>query len=104
KAGAPSELVAAIKSVAGGDEYLDPRLAQLAGPSQPATGQVLSPREREIVDLMAHGMNGEQIAEELVLSPQTVQTHVRNLKRKLGAKTQVHALALALRQREIEPL
>lgn len=102
KAGSPSELVAAIRAVADGREYVDPRLAKLLGTHAPAQ-HVLSPREREVVDLLAEGLNAEEIAERLVLSPQTVQTHVRNLMRKLGARTRVHALALALQTREVDP-
>jgi DNA-binding CsgD family transcriptional regulator len=59
----------------------------------------LSPREREILDLLADGMTGNAIAEHLFLSPETVRTHVRNATTKLGAKTRVQAVALAVRQR-----
>jgi DNA-binding CsgD family transcriptional regulator len=49
---------------------------------------------------MASGFTSQEIAQRLVLSPQTVETHARNLKRKLGARTRVHALAIALKHRE----
>jgi DNA-binding CsgD family transcriptional regulator len=62
---------------------------------------VLSPREREVLDLLAKGLNGEEVAERLVLSPETVRTHVRNAMEKLEANTRVHAVAIALRQGEI---
>lgn len=55
-------------------------------------------REREILALLAAGATDEQIAEMLELSPATVQTHVRNAKAKLGARTRAQAVALALRQ------
>lgn len=102
KAGGTAELVAAVRAVAAGGEYVDPRVARLLdAPDEPGTGTI-SPREREVLDLLAEGLGTEEIGERLFLSPQTVQTHVRNLMRKLGAHTRVHALALAIRLREIE--
>ena len=61
----------------------------------------LTPREREILGLLAEGMSGAQIAAKLVLSPETVRTHVRNAMAKLGASTRSQAVALALQNREI---
>ena len=52
--------------------------------------------EREIMDLLAQGLTGEQVAERLVLSPDTVKTHIRNAMTKLEAHTRVHAIAIAL--------
>ena len=101
KAGSPSELVDAIRAVAAGDEYLDPRIAQLVERPDVDAAKPLSKREREVMALMARGMTMGEIAEELVLSPLTVQTHVHNAKSKLGARTRVHALALALEQGQI---
>jgi DNA-binding CsgD family transcriptional regulator len=53
-------------------------------------------REREVLALLAAGATDEQIAEMLGLSPATVQTHVRNAKAKLGARTRAQAVAMAL--------
>lgn len=53
-------------------------------------------REREVLGLLAAGATDEQIAGLLELSPATVQTHVRNAKAKLGARTRAQAVALAL--------
>jgi PAS domain S-box-containing protein len=61
----------------------------------------LSPREREVLGLLAHGLTGEQIAGRLVLSPETVRTHIRNAREKLGASTRVEAVTMALIAREI---
>ena len=61
----------------------------------------LTRREREILGSLAEGMSGAQIAEKLVLSPETVRTHVRNAMTKLGAPTRSQAVALALQQRVI---
>jgi DNA-binding CsgD family transcriptional regulator len=55
-----------------------------------------TPREREVLALLAAGATDDQIAEMLVLSPATVQTHVRNAKAKLGARTRAQAVAMAL--------
>ena len=54
-------------------------------------------REREILSMLAAGATDVQIARELTLSPATVQTHVRNAKAKLGARTRAQAVAVALR-------
>jgi len=59
-------------------------------------GRQPSRREREILGLLARGSTDAQIAEVLELSPATVQTHVRNAKAKLGARTRAQAVALAL--------
>jgi DNA-binding CsgD family transcriptional regulator len=61
----------------------------------------LTKREREILGALAAGMSGAQIAEKLVLSPETVRTHVRNAMAKLGASTRSQAVALALQHQEI---
>lgn len=56
----------------------------------------LSAREREVLGHLAEGLSGAAIAERLVLSPETVRTHVRNAMEKLGASTRSQAVALAL--------
>jgi DNA-binding NarL/FixJ family response regulator len=97
KAGSPDELVGAIRTVADGGEYLDPRLARLLDKGQSRDLMaLLSAREREVLELLAQGHTNEEVASRLYLSPRTVQTHVRNLMRKLGARSRIHALALAL--------
>lgn len=64
--------------------------------------RTLSPREREVLGLLARGLTGEQIADRLVLSPETVRTHIRNAREKLGASTRVEAVTMALLAREIQ--
>lgn len=101
KAGPPEELIGAVRAVAGGGQYVDPRVARLLevpGGAPPS----LTRREREILGLLARGRKTSEVAAELVLSPMTVDTHVRNAMRKLGARTRGHALALALKLQEIE--
>ena len=104
KDGSPSELVGALGAVAEGGTYVDPRLRP-ALLSRRATKRMpsLSKREREIMDLLAQGLTGEQVAERLVLSSETVKTHIRNAMTKLEASTRVHAIAIALREGYIQP-
>ena len=104
KEGTPSELTAALNTVAEGGTYVDPRLRP-ALLSRRATQRMpsLSKREREIMDLLAQGLTGEQVAEKLVLSSETVKTHIRNAMSKLEASTRVHAIAIALREGYIQP-
>jgi DNA-binding NarL/FixJ family response regulator len=101
KNGTPRELVGAIRSIAAGGSYFDPELSTLAAPPKPKTRPVLSRREREILGLLANGLNGTAISRELMISSETVRTHVRNAMRKLTAKTRVHAVTLALKRHEI---
>lgn len=56
----------------------------------------LTKREREIITLAAYGGQSGDIAERLVLSPETIKTHVQNAMSKLGARTRAHAVAIAL--------
>jgi len=102
KAGSMEELRGAIEMVAGGGTYVDPRLDRLLL-STPATSHVpqLSPREREIMHLMAEGLTADAIADQISISVETVRTHVRNAIRKLQARNRVHAIAIALERGEI---
>jgi DNA-binding NarL/FixJ family response regulator len=98
KEGAPSELMEAIHVVAGGGTYVDPRLrpALLSARATQRT-PALSSREREIMQLLAEGHTGDEVADQLFLSNQTVKTHIRNAVTKLEARNRVHAIAIALR-------
>jgi DNA-binding NarL/FixJ family response regulator len=101
KTGTPAELVGAIRAVAAGRRYLDPRLQSYVRGDWKEEPPVLTPREREILTLLAEGLSGEQTAQKLYLSSETVRTHVRNATSKLGASTRVHAVALAMQRGEI---
>ena len=102
KAGSMEELSAAIERVAGGGSYVDPRLDRiLLSPRATARVPQLSPREREIMHLMAEGRTAEAIGQEISVSVETVRTHVRNVIRKLQARNRVHAIAMALERGEI---
>jgi PAS domain S-box-containing protein len=63
--------------------------------AEPEPG-TLSEREREIVRLVAHGITGPEIADELSIAHDTVRTHVRNAMVKLGARSRAHLVAKAL--------
>jgi LuxR family maltose regulon positive regulatory protein len=78
------------------DEARDHDLARQVGldvlRSDREIGDVLSPREREVWDLMAQGLSNREIASRLFLSESTVKVHVRHVFEKLGAKTRVDAV------------
>lgn len=102
KAGSIDELVGAIERVAEGGSYVDPRLDRiLLSPRATSKVPQLSPREREIMHLMAEGYTAERIGDQINVSVETVRTHVRNVIRKLQARNRVHAIALALERGEI---
>ncbi|MGW3176566.1 response regulator [Streptomyces sp. NPDC001153] len=90
----PADLLDAIRTVAAGEALLSPgptaRLIErfLRSPSAPATGgpECLSDREREVLTLVARGLNNAEIAEVLGLSPLTAKTHVSRIMGKLGAR------------------
>jgi DNA-binding NarL/FixJ family response regulator len=87
----PSELIKAVRVVARGEVFLYPTMAQKllkdylgrVGKVDPTDPQ-LSPREGEILRLLAEGYSNQEIAEKLVISPSTVYTHRGNLMNKLG--------------------
>ncbi len=101
------ELVRAIGAAADGAGYLQaeitkPVLRKFAAAAEPEGDIQLSPRERDVVQLIADGMSTKQIAVELDLAESTVKTYLRSLFDKLGASHRAHAVALALRHRIIE--
>lgn len=102
KTSPPSDLADAVSAVATGGTYMDPRLGAMVLSWETTEGiGVLSPREREILDGVARGLSGEQMGEQMGISPETVRTHIRNAMEKLEAHTRAHAVAIALRQGEI---
>ncbi len=93
---APSEDIArAIGAVSKGDTFVDPKLNDDDGNLEKLLA--LTPREREILELLAEGLRVKEIAERLTLSPATVHTHVRNAIAKLEVDTRTEAVALAVR-------
>ena len=68
-----------------------------------ATAPALTPREREVVALVAMGRRRREIADELFISDSTVKTHLRNAMHKLDARSQAQLVAVALAMGLIEP-
>lgn len=98
-----SVLVDALRKVWRGGRYFDPRFApQRENGDGNGKGKTLSSRESEILGLLARGLTGEEIARRLVLSPETVRTHVRNAMGKLEARTRTEAVVKALEREEIQ--
>jgi DNA-binding NarL/FixJ family response regulator len=93
------ELVAAVRAVASGESLLFPaavrELALRYHRPERYAGPPLTPREREVLTLMAEGLSNAGIAQRLVLGTETVRTHVASLLRKLGARDRTHAVVLA---------
>jgi DNA-binding CsgD family transcriptional regulator len=69
---------------------------------QQALAGPLSPREREVLRLIAAGAGSREVAEELTISPLTAKTHVEHALRKLGARNRAHAIALAMQRQLID--
>jgi DNA-binding NarL/FixJ family response regulator len=94
-------LLDALRTVARGGRYVDPEITPLLA-STPAARRLgqLSPREREVLGLLADGYQGPEIADRLFLSLETVRTHIRNGANKLGARTRVQAAAMVATDRE----
>jgi DNA-binding CsgD family transcriptional regulator len=81
-------------------ELLASRRAERPGRSR---SHRLSGKERLVLAELARGSSTDEIGVTLNVSPHTVRTHVKNLMRKLGARTRAHAVAIALSERAIEP-
>jgi DNA-binding NarL/FixJ family response regulator len=107
----PAELLDAIRTVAAGEALLSPgptgRLIErfLRSPSAPATGgpECLSDREREVLTLLARGLNNAEIAEALGLSPLTAKTHVSRIMGKLGARDRAQLVIVAYESGLVTP-
>jgi DNA-binding NarL/FixJ family response regulator len=101
----PEDLVAAIHTVAGGDSLLSPsvtrivvdRLARQPPPDTAARKRLehLTPREREVLELVARGLSNSEIAAALVVEESTVKTHVKHVLGKLRLRDRVQAVIFA---------
>jgi DNA-binding NarL/FixJ family response regulator len=101
----PEELIAAIHTVAAGDSLLSPsvtrtviqRRARQPAPDGSARARLeeLTPREREVLELIARGLTNGEIAAELVIEDSTVKTHVKHVLRKLRLRDRVQAVIYA---------
>jgi DNA-binding NarL/FixJ family response regulator len=83
----PDEIVARVRS-----------LLLLPAPPVPARMASLTKRELQVLRLLARGRNQREIAEELVISPKTVGTHIEHILEKLGVRSRSQAIALAYRE------
>jgi NarL family two-component system response regulator LiaR len=99
----PTGLEAAIRLVHQGEALLDPQITarvmeEVAHPA--ATGDLasLTPREREVLGLLARGLSNRELADTLVVSEKTVKTHVSNILMKLGVHDRTQAALLAVRE------
>ena len=110
---APRDLVTSVRAVVNGESALSPSVARLLirefarlGESPlppPEAVQLLTAREREVLQLMAYGMENADISRHLVLAPGTVKTHVTRILTKLGVHTRTQAVVFAYRTRLVGP-
>jgi DNA-binding NarL/FixJ family response regulator len=100
----PEQLAAGIRMVASGDALLAPSVtrrlieeftATRAAPTSPPGMERLSPREQEVLLLLARGWSNQEIADHLVVGETTVKTHVTRILGKLGLRDRVQAVVLA---------
>ena len=101
----PEELVAAIHTVAGGDSLLSPAVTNrviaraarqpAAEPAHEDAVHELTPRERQVLELVAGGLSNAEIAGTLVIEESTVKTHTKRILAKLGLRDRVHAVVFA---------
>lgn len=110
KRAAASELVAAIRAVHRGEAALSPAVARMLiedylrseGSQAAATPSDLTPREREVLQLIAEGNTSKQIAELLCLSVKTVQSHRTSLMQKLDLHDRGDLIKYAIQKRIID--
>jgi DNA-binding NarL/FixJ family response regulator len=94
-------LLRAIEKVANGEGYIDPALMPAFLPGRDRD-EMLTAREREILQLLADGMSNADVAAKLFISQETVKSHVRHILTKLEADTRTQAVAIALREAIID--
>jgi DNA-binding NarL/FixJ family response regulator len=101
-------LVRAIHGVHAGEMWIDRALLgeampilldRVLSPAPPDPFDVLTSREREVLDCMVAGLSRAEIAAQLQVSPNTVRTHTQNLISKLGAHSSLEVVTMALRAR-----
>ena len=100
-----AELGTALQRLAAGDTVLHPDAAQVVAKRIAANGRErngsLTPRQKEILRLLASGLENKQIARRLGIGVHTVKTHVSRVLAKMGASSRTEAVVLALRDRLI---
>jgi DNA-binding NarL/FixJ family response regulator len=96
----PEDLVRAIRAAHSGDFYVDPALSSTIVLEE--GDRTLTARQREILQMLADGMQTEAVARRLGLSTETVRTHTKRILAKLHADTRTQAVAIAIRNGLIE--
>ena len=96
------EVTSAVRAAAAGEAVISPemlaRLLPRLGSNGRAGRTTLTDREREVLGLLAEGLTNAAIAERLTVSVHTVRNHVANLSAKLGARSKLEALSIAVRE------
>jgi DNA-binding NarL/FixJ family response regulator len=102
----PEEIAAAVRIVASGDALLAPAVTRAVveefaravprqAPSPPRAVEDLTPRERDVLDLMVRGLSNPEICERLVITEATAKTHVARILQKLGLRDRVQVVIYA---------
>ena len=92
-----TELKQALNAVANGETFIDAELAGVLASGQTSALASLTRREQQILAMVAEGMTNDAVADTLGISPETVQSHMRNAMTKLDANTRTQAVANAFR-------
>ncbi len=113
KSDAGRDLVSAVDALRLRRPFFTPRVSQMVlegflhGPAVGDTGlpkrEMLTPREREIVQLLAEGRSNKEVATSLGISPKTIETHRANIMRKLNLHSVSELVRFAVRNRMVEP-
>jgi DNA-binding NarL/FixJ family response regulator len=108
KRAADTDLIGAVRTVAGGRTFLSDDaqrtlMAEWLENGSPAPEDPLTPRELEVVKLIAEAFNNRQIAETLKVSEKTVESHRANVLSKLGMRDRVELVRYAIRRGLVEP-
>lgn len=105
KSADPDRIIEAVKTAAAGGAYFDPGIAHVVlrafgRPEVAASheGSPLSPRETQILQLIAGGTSNAEIAQQLSIGLGTVKGHIRDIMEKLSASDRTHAAVIALRR------
>lgn len=96
----PGDLIRAIEAARSGTFYIDPSLSATIVLEEGE--RTLSARQREILQMLAHGMQTDAVAKDLGLSTETVRTHTKRILAKLEASTRTQAVAIGIRHGLIE--